>query len=234
MRIRPAITRPAVEILVGLGTAAELDGLRELETLDLPGKPLSQPGIGFLDLVTVVELLAKHAVLVANAVAQPAHQELERQVTYAPAMISLHRHPGLTPAFHHAVARGVYHGLVQERRLGAYRAPPEHAPEIMCEILEDGIRGHRQGRCLQQFDLADTDSLVRACGHDFLRQPALSRGLSIRVASGGIVTLSACGFPRWPTSSGCSSPLPIPLPPNMSASVFMISSNGLASDTPMR
>jgi hypothetical protein len=96
---------------------------------------------------------------------QPAHQELQRQVTYAPIVVSLHRHPRLSPAFHHAIARGIDDGLVKEWRLGAYRAPPEHAPEVVREVLENGIRGHGQGRRLQQFDIADADSLVRACGH---------------------------------------------------------------------
>ena len=81
----------------------------------------------------------------------------------------------------------------------------------------------------EQFADADNVAYVRSI---FYKRCWVCHGND--AASGGIVTLSACGLPRWPTSSGSRSSLPIPLPPKMSASVFSISSNGRFSDTPTR
>ena len=94
---------------------------------------------------------------------QATHQEFQRQVADPANVFALDRHACLAPALHQPIARGEHDGLVQEGRLRAYRAPSEHAAEVVREVLEDGIRRHWQGRCLQQFDVADADGFIRAC-----------------------------------------------------------------------
>jgi glycine cleavage system aminomethyltransferase T len=87
-------------------------------------------------------------------VQQASHQEFERQVTYPPHVVAFHRETRLCPALHDAVACREHHGLVEIRRLGAYRATAEHAAEVMREVLQDSVGRHRQTRCLQQLDIA--------------------------------------------------------------------------------
>ena len=67
--VDPFVAGPAVFILACLDSAAELDGLRELEAFHFPREPFAQPRIRFFHLVAVFEPLAEHAVLVANAIA---------------------------------------------------------------------------------------------------------------------------------------------------------------------
>jgi hypothetical protein len=81
-------------------------------------------------------------------VQEAPHQEFERQVTYAPHVVAFHRETRLCPALHDAVACRKHHGLVEIRRLGAYRAAAEHAAEVMREVLQDSVGRHRQTRCL--------------------------------------------------------------------------------------
>ena len=49
--------------------STKMNGLRILDAFDFPWETLSQPGIGFLNLVAVYDTLVEHAVLVSNAVA---------------------------------------------------------------------------------------------------------------------------------------------------------------------
>ena len=54
---------------------AETDGSCQLDPFDLPGEALAQPRVRLLDLVTVLDPLVKHAVLVADAVTDDRQPE---------------------------------------------------------------------------------------------------------------------------------------------------------------
>jgi hypothetical protein len=55
--------------------AAKLDGLRKLVALDFPREAFPQPGIGFFDLVAIVDALVEHAVVVTDAVADDGQRQ---------------------------------------------------------------------------------------------------------------------------------------------------------------
>ncbi len=69
----------AFGIPVELGAAVELDAAGMLGPFQLPGVALAQPVIGLLDLAAVLDALAEHAVLVADAVAH--HRQLQGGAT---------------------------------------------------------------------------------------------------------------------------------------------------------
>ncbi len=69
------MARAAFAVGVKRAAPAEVNGLRVLDALDLPRKAFAQPGVGFLDLVAVLDALMKHAVVVANAVADDGQAE---------------------------------------------------------------------------------------------------------------------------------------------------------------
>ena len=63
-------------VVANLGMAAEADASRQFRPLQLPDMAIAKPVIGFLELIAVVDQLAKHAVFVADAVA--GHRQLQR------------------------------------------------------------------------------------------------------------------------------------------------------------
>ena len=68
--VDPAHMLAAVIVDHVLGAAMELDHLRELGALHLPGVAVAQPVIRVFDLLTVLDVLVEHAVFVAQAVAE--------------------------------------------------------------------------------------------------------------------------------------------------------------------
>ncbi len=67
--VQPAPAHLAIGFQVGFGAAAELDPLRVFGPLQFPQVAAAQPVVRFLDLITVFDALAEHAVGVADAVA---------------------------------------------------------------------------------------------------------------------------------------------------------------------
>ena len=144
----------------GKGRAAVEEARRETAEA-----AVAEAGIGFAveyRLEVEAQPAKRFACLVLDAhaeqrvVQESTHEEFQRQVTHAPYLVAFHRKTRLGPALHNAVARRKHDGLVEEWRLGAYRAAAEHAAEVMREVLQDGIRRHRQTRCLQQLDIAQS------------------------------------------------------------------------------
>ena len=72
----PAHAGLAARVVVELGLPAELHPLGVLGAVQLPRAAVGEPGVRRLDLVAVDDLLAEHAVVVADAVAE--HRQRER------------------------------------------------------------------------------------------------------------------------------------------------------------
>ncbi len=77
--INPASPELSVVICVKFAAAAKLDPLLVLGTLDLPAIYRTQPMIRFLQLITILDMLAKHSVFVTDTV--PLHRQLQGGAT---------------------------------------------------------------------------------------------------------------------------------------------------------
>jgi hypothetical protein len=75
VRVDPVVSGNPAFVCVCRAMTAKSDGLREFETLDLPRESFAQPGIGFLDLITVVDSLMEHTVVITYTVTDDGQAE---------------------------------------------------------------------------------------------------------------------------------------------------------------
>ena len=79
MRVHPDDALDAIQPCLGFGAPAKADTLGQFRAFDFPHMTVAQPMVGFFDLVAIFDVLAEHAIFIAQAVAH--HRQLQGGAT---------------------------------------------------------------------------------------------------------------------------------------------------------